>query len=462
MPDTAVRVTEARHLVRDLTVSQASAIVVGTIIGTGIFLVPKEMMQAVGSAGLVYLAWIVGGLLSFFGALSYAELGAMKPEAGGEYIYMRDGYGPLGGFLYAWTTFLIAKPGSVATIAAGIVRILGTFASLKFLEHPLLSLSPHFAINWGHVLGAGLILFISLVNYVGVRRAGSFQLFFTGLKVAIIIGVVAIGFSYVRGGWANFHTSFSGARGGFAGFMVALVAALWAYDGWNNLNMVAGEIRRPERSIPIALIAGVGTCAVVYMLVNAAVQYVMPAPAIAASGRPASDAVLIVLGAGAATLFAGGMAVQMLATLNGAIMTGARVPFATAQDGYFIRGLAEVHPRFHTPSMALAFQAALAMVMLLFAGGFQQLFSLTLFAEWLFYMLTASTVFIFRRTQPNAARPYKTWGYPAVPALFIVASAVLLYYTFTADIRNSVVGLLVMLAGVPVFFFFAAKRKRRA
>ena len=392
MPDTAERATESPRLVRDLTVSQASSIVVGTIIGTGIFLVPKEMMQAVGSAGLVYLAWIVGGLLSFFGALSYAELGAMKPEAGGEYIYMRDGYGPLGGFLYAWTTFLIAKPGSVATIASGIVRILGTFAALKFLDHPLLSFSPRFVINWGHLVGAGLIVSISLVNYIGVRKAGSFQLFFTVLKMAIILGVVGIGFSFARGGWSNFHTTLASATGGFAGFMVALVAALWAYDGWNNLNMVAGEIRRPERSIPIALIAGVGTCAVVYMLVNAAVQFVMPAAAIAVSGRPASDAVLIVLGAGAATLFAGGMAVQMLATLNGAIMTGARVPFATAHDGYFIRGLAQVHPRFHTPSMAIAFQAALAIVMLLFAGSFQQLFSLTLFAEWLFYMLTASTV----------------------------------------------------------------------
>ncbi len=462
MPETAVRTTESRHLVRDLSVSQAVSVVVGTIIGTGIFLVPKEMMQAVGSAGFVYLAWVVGGLLSFFGALTYAELGAMKPEAGGEYIYMRDGYGPLGGFLYAWTTFLIAKPGSIATITAGIVRILGTFGPLKFLETPLLTLSPRLAINWGHIIGIGLIAFISIVNYIGVKRAGNFQLFFTVLKVAIILGVVGIGFSYAGGGWANFHTAFSGARGGFAGFMVALIAALWAYDGWNNLNMVAGEIRRPERSIPIALIAGVATCAIVYMLVNAAVQFVMPAAAIAASGRPASDAVLIALGTGAATLFAAGMAVQMLATLNGATMTGARVPFATAHDGYFIKGLATIHPRFHTPSVSIAFQGVLATVLLLFAGSFQQLFSLTLFAEWLFYMLTASTVFIFRRTQPDAPRPYRTWGYPVLPALFIAASAVLLYYTFTADLRNSITGVVVILAGVPVFFAFARRHRQTA
>ncbi len=458
MPEIAAQTDTSPHLVRDLSVSQAVSVVVGTIIGTGIFLVPKEMMSAVGSAKLVYLAWVVGGLLSFFGALTYAELGAMKPEAGGEYVYMRDGYGPLGGFLYAWTTFLISKPGSIATITAGIVRILGTFAALAFLAHPIVTLTPHLAITWGHLVGIGLILFITLVNYIGVRKAGAFQLLFTILKVAIVLGVIAVGFSYVRGSWANFGTTFAGARGGFPGFMVALVAALWAYDGWNNLNMVAGEMRRPERNVPIALIAGVATCALVYVVFNAAVQYVMPAAAIASSGRPGSDAVLIVLGAGTATAFAAGMAIQMLATLNAATMSGARVPFATARDGYFLKTLAEVHPRFHTPSVALAFQAALGVVMLLFAGGFQQLFSLTLFAEWLFYMLTASTVFIFRRTQADAPRPYRTWGYPILPALFILASAVLLVYTFKADVGNSVVGALVILAGVPVFHAFAKQR----
>ncbi len=461
MPEIATRTTTAPHLVRDLSVSQAVSVVVGTIIGTGIFLVPKEMMVAVGSAKLVYLAWVVGGLLSFFGALTYAELGAMKPEAGGEYVYMRDGYGPLGGFLYAWTTFLISKPGSIATITAGIVRILGTFAALSFMRHPLVTVTPKLAITWGHLVGIGLIVFITFVNYIGVRKAGDFQLFFTALKVAIMLGVIGVGFAYVHGSWSNFGTTFIGARGGFAGFMVALVAALWAYDGWNNLNMVAGEMRRPERNVPIALIAGVATCALIYVLFNAAVQYVMPASGIAVSERPGSDAVLIVLGTGVATAFAAAMALQMLATLNAATMSGARVPFATARDGYFIKALAVVHPRFHTPSMSLGFQAVLGIVMLLFAGGFQQLFSLTLFAEWLFYMLTASTVFIFRRTEPHAERPYRTWGYPVLPALFIAASAVLLVYTFKADLWNSTIGVAVILAGVPVFYFFASKRGDR-
>ncbi len=460
-------------LARDLTVSHATAVVVGTIIGTGIFLVPSEMMQAVGSAKLVYLAWVVGGVLSFLGALTYAELGAMKPEAGGEYVYMRDGYGPLMGFLYAWTTFLISKPGSIATIATGMVRILGTFQFLAFLPQPAFHVP--FPVTWAQLVAIALVALISFINYLGVRKAGEFQLFFTLLKIAIVIGVIVVSFSYSGGSVANFATYFEGAVGGVTGFMLALVAALWAYDGWNNLNMVAGEIRSPERSIPIALIAGVGTVAALYMLMNAAVQYVMPAAEIAASGRPASDAVLRVLGVGAASVFAGLMALQMLATLNGAILSGARIPFAAAHDGYFVAALARVHPRYRTPSAALVFQGILAAVLVLMVGKFAQLFSITLFAEWLFYMLTTSTVFLFRWREPDAPRPYRTWGYPLVPVMFIAASAILLYYTFSENLKHaafpsgtlrpplnslSSLGVLVILAGLPVYYAFARRGRR--
>ena len=228
------------ELSRDLGVSHASAVVVGTIIGSGIFLVPTEMMQAVGSAKLVYLAWLVGGLLSFFGALTYAELGAMKPQAGGEYVYVRDAYGPLGGFLYAWTWFVIAKPASIATIATGLVRILGTFPTFSFF--PANAIAFPFAITWGQLVAIAAAILISVLNYLGVKKAGEFQLVFTVLKVAIILGIVFVCFSGAGAatgrGWSNFASTFTGAKGGIAGFMAALVAALWAYDGWNDLNMV--------------------------------------------------------------------------------------------------------------------------------------------------------------------------------------------------------------------------------
>jgi APA family basic amino acid/polyamine antiporter len=460
MPELTQRNTARPELARDLGISHASAVVVGTIIGSGIFLVPAEMMQAVGSAKLVYLAWLVGGLLSFFGALTYAELGAMKPQAGGEYVYVRDAYGPLGGFLYAWTWFVIAKPASIATIATGLVRILGTFPIFSFF--PTNAFSVPFAVTWGQLVAIAAAILISVLNYLGVKKAGEFQLVFTVLKVAIILGIVVICFSGAGNatgrGWSNFATTFAGAKGGIAGFMAALVAALWAYDGWNDLNMVAGEVKQPERNIPIALIAGVATVGLLYVLVNAGVQYVLPANAIAASPRPASDAVAVVMGRMGASIVSAGMAISMLVTLNGTIMSGARVPFAVARDGYFFSALADVHPRFHTPSVAIVLQAVLSIILLLLGGNFRQLFSLAIFAEWLFYMIASSTIFVFRWRDPRAARPYRVFGYPFVPALFIVVAAVLLGYTFLGDWPNSFYGLLVILAGVPFFAWFRRQR----
>jgi APA family basic amino acid/polyamine antiporter len=459
MSQPTTSVSQANALSRDLGISHTSAIVIGTIIGSGIFLVPAEMMQAVGSAWLVYLAWIVAGALSLAGAITYAELGAMKPQAGGEYVYIRDAYGPLPGFLYAWTWFAIAKPASVATLTAGLVRILGTFPALAFVNH--IAISEPFAISYGQLVAITAASVITGLNYVGIKRAGDFQVIFTVLKIAIIVMVSLLAFTASTGTWRNFATSFSGATGGFAGFMAALIAALWAYDGWNDLNMLSGEIRDPARVIPIALIVGVAVVVVLYMLTNAAVQYVLPAAGIAASQRPASDAVAIAVGAWGAAIVSAGMALSILVSLNGTIMSGARVPYAMSRDGYFFKAMAEVNPRFHTPSVALIMQLILSVALLLFAGSFRQLFSLAIFAEWLFYMVSASTVFVLRRKEPDVPRPYRTWGYPFVPALFIVAAAVLLYYTFTENIKNSLWGVAVITAGIPIYGYFARKKQSR-
>ena len=457
MTPTAETSTKTPALLRELGVGQASAIVVGTIIGSGIFLVPAEMMQAVGSARLVYLAWMVGGTLSMAGAITYAELGAMKPQAGGEYVYIRDAYGPLPAFLYAWTWFVVAKPGSVATIATGIVRILGTFSALAFFNDPVLR-AP-LVVTYGELVAIAAAAFITWLNYIGVKKAGEFQRVFTLLKIAIILGIVVVCFTDRGGaGWSNFATTFMGAKGGIAGFMAALVAALWAYDGWNDLNQVAGEIREPGKNIPVALIAGVAIVGALYVLVNAGVQYVLPAAAVAATPRPASDAVALVMGGLGASIVSAGMALSMLVTLNGTTMSGARVPFAAARDGYFFPSVAKIHPRYLTPSAAILLQLGLAVALLLVGENFRQLFSLAIFAEWLFYMITASTVFVFRRRDPDAERPYRVWGYPVVPALFVVASGVLLYYTFTDNLRNSAAGSALILAGIPVFYYFRRQR----
>ena len=450
---------DAPDLVRELNVWHATAIVAGTIIGSGIFLVPKEMMEAVGSARLVYLAWIVGGALSFFGALTYAELGATRPWSGGEYVYIRDAYGPMAGFLDAWTWFLIAKPASIATVTSGLVRVLTSFSAFSSLSHPVLSAGSSWTLTWGHLVAIAATILISALNYVGVRKAGNFQLVFTTLKVTLIGVIVIVSFTAASGSWSNFSTTFVGAKGGMDGFMLALVAALWAYDGWADLNMVGGEIRNPGRSIPMALIAGMAIVAVLYISLNAAVQYVMPASAIAGSGVPAAAATGIAIGRWGALLVSVGMALSMLVTLNGTIMSGGRIPFAVARDGYFFKALAEVHPRFHTPSTAIVVQAAMAIILLLGGGAFKDFFSLAIFAEWLFYTLAASTIFVFRKREADATRAYRVWGYPVVPALFIVVSAFLIYRTFMENWHNSLIGTLVILAGIPVFLYFAKQHK---
>jgi len=335
---------------------------------------------------------------------------------------------------------------------------LATFPRFYFFSQPCLGLGQSFAVTYGQLVAIAAAIFITWLNYIGVRKAGEFQFVFTLLKVAIILGIVAVGFSYKGGSWGNFATEFAGAKGSVAGFFAALVAALWAYDGWNDLNMVAGEIRNPQRNIPLSLIWGVATVGLLYILVNAAVQYAMPAATVAASARPAADTVALVLGRSGANLVSVGIAVSMFVTLNGTIMSGARVPFAMSRDGYFFTSLAEVHPRFHTPSIALIVQCCLAIILLLGGGNFRQFFSLAIFAEWLFYMIAGSTVFVFRRRDPDADRPYRVLGYPVVPAVFVLTSAVLLYYTFTDNLRYSAEGCVAILIGVPVFYFFARKR----
>lgn len=436
---------------------QATAIVAGTIIGSGIFLVPREMMQAAGSSNLVYLAWIAAGLLSLFGAMTYAELAAMRPYAGGEYVYLRDAYGELPSFLYMWTWFSVAKPASIASSAIGLVRVLGIFSMLAWLGRPLL-LHP-FRLEWGQVVGIGVVWLITGLNYLGLRRAGEFQLVFTLLKVALIVGIVFFCFHSPLGHRSNFTTVFTSAQGGVAGFTVAMIAALWAYDGWNDLNMVAGEIKRPGRSIPLALVSGVLLVALLYILTNAATGYLLPAAAIAHSPRPTADAMFLAVGVWGAGLVSIGMAVSILASLNGTVLSGARIPFAAAQDGIFFRSMAHIHPKFESPSISLNVQAAMSTVLLLLVGRFQALFELALLGEWIFYMLTATTVFVFRRREPERDRPYRVPGYPVLPAVFVAAALLVITYIFLSNLRNSIGGLLVIALGLPMYLWMRYRRQ---
>ena len=443
------------ELPRVLNASHATSIVVGIIIGSGIFLVPREMMAAVGSSRMVYVVWIVGGLLSLFGAMTYAEIAAARPRYGGEYAFLREAYGDLTGFLYMWTQITVAKPASLATIAAGLARVLGTFAIFGFFSQP-----AFLHLGWGQIFAISVTWLIAGLNIIGTRRSANVQLLLTWLKGALI--VVIAGFCFgaagAHGSWNNFSTDFSGARGGFTGFMIALVAALWAYDGWSDVVTMAGEVQKPQRSMPLALVGGVAIVGALYMLTNAAIQYVLPAAAIAAADRPAADAMRLVAGQWGATLVSIGMAVSICATFVGSSLSGARVPFAAARDGLFFQQLAHVSSRFQTPSTALILQAVLSSLLLLAIGKFQALFSLAIFGEWLFYMLTASTIFVFRSREPEVARPYSIWGYPVLPALFILAATVLLVFSFADQPRNSIIGTGIILLGIPLHYLLQRRR----
>jgi APA family basic amino acid/polyamine antiporter len=379
--------------------------------------------------------------------MTYAELGAMMPYAGGEYVYLRRAYGDVPAFLYMWTWFAVAKPASIASVTSGLARTLGVFPAFHWLENSVGTLP----LTWAQIFAIVVTWLITGLNYLGIKKAGDFQLFFTCLKGLLILVIVGFCFFSPLGHWSNFATSYSGATGSFRGFMVALIAALWAYDGWNDLTMVSEEIKRPERNLPLALIGGLFIVGALFMATNAAIQYILPASQIAASPRPAVAAMTFVSGHSGAALVSVCMALSIFVTLNGTIMSGARIPFAAARDRLFFSRLATVHPRFQTPSTSLLAQGVLATLLLLALGRFQQLFELAIFAEWLFYMVTATTVFIYRHKMPETHRPYRVWGYPVLPALFVAGAGILLYSSYVSNLKGSLIGTAIILLGLPVF-----------
>jgi APA family basic amino acid/polyamine antiporter len=444
------------ELPRVLSPRHAISIVVGIVIGSGIFLVPREMMAATGRISLVYAVWIIGGLLSLFGAMSYAEIAALHPRVGGEYAFIREAYGDLPAFLYTWTWVTIAKPASIATIAAGLMRVLGDFSALSFLAQPAFA-----HLTWSQIAAILATWLITALNIVSTRESANVQAALTWLKIILIVGLAVVCFASLRhGSLHNLSTTYLGAHSGLTGFMTALIAALWAYDGWSDVSQLAGEVRNPERSLPLALVGGIAIVAALYMLVQGAIQFILPATTIALSDRPAADALRIIFGAPGAALVTLGMAVSICATFVGSSLSGARVPFAAARDRLFPRSLAAIHPRFHTPFASLILQAVLSSLLLLAVGKFQSLFSLAIVSEWLFYALTCSTVFVFRRREPNRPRPYSVNGYPITPALFIVAALLLIVFSFVTEPRNSIAGAAVILLGVPIYLWMRSRQRR--
>jgi len=448
------------ELKRDLGAWGAASIVVGTVIGSGIFLVPSTMIQAVGSPKMVFLVWVAGGLLSVFGALTYAELAAALPEAGGEYVFLREAYGPFWGFLYGWTQMWVAKSGSIATLATAFFYYLANFRPdlervFYTIPLPLGARGGPLEVRYGQFLAMAVILLLAGVNYFGVKFGGWVQIAVTVTKLGLILTIVVIGLGSGQGSAAHYQSGID-VPGGAGGFFVALVAALWAYDGWNNVSMVSSEIRNPQRSLPLALILGTFTVLAVYLLTNAAYFFVLPATQVAASNRVAADMMRQILGNRGADAVSIAAMVSIFAALNGSLLSGARVPYAMARDGLFFRSVSRVNPRYHTPGVSIL-ALSLWSALLVLSGRYEQLFTYVIFASWILYGMTAASVVVLRWKRPELVRPYRTVGYPVLPVLFVLGAGCVVFFTLRQSPRESILGLALILLGFP--FYLHWKRR---
>ena len=434
----------------------ASAIVIGTMVGTGIFLKPSEMAAVGGSVSVVYAAWIAGGLLSLFGALSFAELGAALPEAGGQYAYLRKGLGPglgISFWLDAFDGWRIEFRGFDRGRLRAIFEFFdsGDWAAAFFLafDGALLRQAIRFYFTWAQPLAVLTIALFTFINYLGVRLGGRVQIALTILKIARGVGDCRGRILVRTRGLEPLPPVLAaGSRAAtMASFLAALAAAMWAYDGWEDLNRVGSEIQNPQRNIPLALIGGTLLVALLYLVFNAVCFYALPFAGVAGSAHVASDVVATFAGAGAAKWITLAMVVSALGTLNSSLLSGARVPYAMARDGLFFRVTGIVHQKFRTPSGALVFQGALACLMAL-TGTFEELTSLFVFAAWIFYALSVVAMFRLRRIAPDLPRPYRTWGYPVLPALFVAGAIALTLNIWIERPVRSTIGLAMILSGL--------------
>ncbi len=431
----------------------AASIVVGTVIGSGIFLVPRTMVQRVGTPGMVFFVFVFGGLLSLAGALSYAELSAALPEAGGEYTYLREAYGPMWGFLYSWTQMWVAKSGSIATLATGFFYYLTTFfpnLDRVFYSVPL-PLGPHggpLEFRYGQLFAMALIMALAWLNYFGVKLGGEVQIAVTVTKVALIAFIIIAGL-----GFGTAHAAVSAPLTGMttAGFFAALVAALWAYDGWNNVSMVASEVRDPQHNLPRALIWGTFAVIIIYLMANGAYFHVLTAGEVGASERVAAEMMQRILGGAGASAVAIAAMISIFAALNGSILSGSRVPYAAARDGYFFRPIARVHPQYRTPGISILALSAWAALLVL-SGRYEQLYTYVIFASWILYGMTTAAVIVLRIKRPDLPRPYRTLGYPVVPVLFVLVALILVLSTLFDSPRESLMGIVLILVGLPFYF----------
>ncbi len=453
-------------LVRGLGPVAATAIVVGNVIGTGVFLKSRVMTCNVGTPGRVIAVWVVAGLLSLAGALTYAELAAVWPRAGGEYVFIREGYNSALAFLFGWMRFFVAGAGALAALAAGLAIFLnvlfrGTLNTIYFTFE-----LPGLPVPFGELQVVALvaIAFVTLINCASISVGGRFATALTALKVGSIIALGLGALIFASGNWINFlETGANGscegvaaaARGGVAGFVAAMLGALWAYNGWNEMTFVSGEVKNPTRNIPIALVTGMLICSGLYVFVNSTYFYVLTPAEIATVPATSSVAAVVVekfLGPLAISLIAAAMLTSTLGALHISTMANSRIPYALAKDDLFPKSLTKVSERTHIPVRALLAQAVWASVLTL-SGSYDTLTDYVIFANWIFFGLVIASVFMIRKRKPVAEVTYRAWGYPTVPILFLCTTACLLVVTLVTAPVRSLIGLALVALGLPVYYY---------
>jgi APA family basic amino acid/polyamine antiporter len=439
--------TATRDLARVLRFPDLIFIVIGTVIGSGIFLVPGGVLrESGGDVGIALLIWLIGGILSLLGALTYGELGAMDPQAGGLYVYLRDAFGRLPAFLYGWALFFVIGSGSVATLAAAFARYVQQFVPLG---------------PWGAKLVAvAMIAVVAAVNVRGTRRGADVQNWSTAIKTVALLLLSAL---LLLGGRrlgdpdvAVLATPVTGDL--LAGAGVALVAVLWAYEGWHYVTFSAGETVNPQRDFARGIVYGTAAVIVVYLVANLAYIAALGPSGVMQSTRVAADAVNTLFGSPWGQLVTIPILVSIFGAANGIALTEPRVFYAMARDGVFFQTLARVHPRFGTPAIAIIASAGWSAVLAL-TGTFEQLLTYVVFAGWAFYAAAAASIFVYRRRRPDAPRPFRTPGYPVTPVVFIAVSAAIVLNTLIAQPKQALLGLGIILLGTPAFLWW---RKRAA
>jgi basic amino acid/polyamine antiporter, APA family len=431
-------------LPRKLSLLDSLAIVVGIVIGGGIFLVPNLVARNLGSQASILGVWLFAGVASFFGALACAELGAALPATGGQYVFLREAYGPLGGFLYGWTMFVVARTAQVSWMAVTLALYVSYFVPLTPLASKL--------------LGIGAILILATINYRGVSGGALVQKGFTFAKVLGLLIIIGGAF-FFHGNLGGSPTAATMPAFSLSHFGVALIACLLAYDGWVQVTFVAGEIRDPKRNILRALALGVGICIAIYMLTNLAYLHVMSIPEIAASDHVGASAAERVLGPAGGTLVAVIILLSIIGTINGCFLTSPRIYFAQARDGLFFAKFAEVHPRFSTPAFSIVAQAIWAVILLL-SGTYETLLDYAMFALWISYALMVAGMMVLRRKRPELERPYRMWGYPVTPLLFLAVAGGFLVNTLIEKPGPSLAGLALIATGVPVYLVWRKLSQR--